>query len=63
MAKTLDRFRLLLIAVASWMNQQQQQALDCLRGSELRAAPTWSHMVSGPEAAVVNAKVLEFLKN
>ena len=31
MAKTLDPFRLLLIAVAGWMNQQQQQVIDYLR--------------------------------
>ena len=32
-------------------------------GSELWAAPTWSHMISGPEAAAVATKVVEFLKN
>lgn len=31
MPKTLDPFRLLLIAVAGWMNHQQQQVLDYLR--------------------------------
>jgi hypothetical protein len=29
--KTLDPFRLLLIAVAGWMNHEQQQAIDYLR--------------------------------
>ena len=31
MAKSLDPFRLLLIAVAGWMNHQQQQVIDYLR--------------------------------
>lgn len=31
MPKTLDPFRLLLIAVAGWMNQRQQQVIDYLR--------------------------------
>jgi len=33
-----------------------------IAGSELWAAPTWSHMITGPEAAVVDTKVVEFLK-
>ncbi len=33
-----------------------------IAGSELWAAPTWSHMVSGSEAVVVDTKVVEFLK-
>jgi putative transposase len=32
MPKTLDPFRFLLIAVAGWMNQQQQHAIEYLRG-------------------------------
>jgi len=31
MPKTLDPFRLLLIALAGWMNHQQQQVIDYLR--------------------------------
>jgi len=31
MQKTLDPFRLLLIAVAGWMNQRQQQVINYLR--------------------------------
>jgi pimeloyl-ACP methyl ester carboxylesterase len=31
-------------------------------GSELWEAPTWSHMISGPGAAAVDTKVVEFLK-
>ncbi len=31
-------------------------------GSELWESPSWSHMTSGPEAAVVDTKVVEFLK-
>ena len=31
MTKSLDPFRFLLIAVAGWMNQQQQFAIDYLR--------------------------------
>ena len=31
MAKTMDPFRFLLIAVAGWMNQQQQHAIEYLR--------------------------------
>jgi putative transposase len=31
MPKTLDPFRLLLFAVAGWMNHQQQQVIDYLR--------------------------------
>ena len=33
-----------------------------IAGSELWEAPTWSHMISGPGAAAVDAKVVEFLK-
>jgi pimeloyl-ACP methyl ester carboxylesterase len=33
-----------------------------IAGSELWESPAWSHMVSGPEAAVVDTKVVEFLK-
>ena len=33
-----------------------------IAGSELWEAPTWSHMISGPGAAVVDTKVVEFLK-
>ena len=33
-----------------------------IAGSELWEAPTWSHMKTGPEAAVVDTKVVEFLK-
>jgi pimeloyl-ACP methyl ester carboxylesterase len=33
-----------------------------IAGSELWEAPTWSHMIAGPEAAVVDKKVVEFLK-
>jgi len=33
-----------------------------IAGSELWEAPTWSHMISGPGAAVVDMKVVEFLK-
>ncbi len=33
-----------------------------IAGSELWEAPTWSHMMSGPGAAAVDAKVVEFLK-
>lgn len=32
-----------------------------IAGSELWVAPTWSHMISGPEAVAVNTKVVEFL--
>jgi hypothetical protein len=31
MPKTLDPFRFLLIAVAGWINQQQQHAIEYLR--------------------------------
>jgi pimeloyl-ACP methyl ester carboxylesterase len=31
-------------------------------GSELWESPSWSHMISGPEAAIVDTKVVEFLK-
>ena len=31
MPKTLDPFRFLLVAVAGWMNQQQQHAIEYLR--------------------------------
>lgn len=31
-------------------------------GSELWESPSWSHMTSGPEAAVVDTKVVKFLK-
>jgi hypothetical protein len=31
MQRVLDPFRFLLIAVAGWMNQQQQSAIDYLR--------------------------------
>jgi len=31
MPKTFDPFRLLLFAMAGWMNQQQQQVIDYLR--------------------------------
>ena len=31
MPKTLDPFRFLLLAVAGWMNQQQQHAIEYLR--------------------------------
>src|SRR6202171_518964 len=31
MSRTLDPFRFVLIAVAGWMNQRQQQAIDYLR--------------------------------
>jgi hypothetical protein len=31
MPRTLDPFRFLLIAVAGWMNQQQQHAIEYLR--------------------------------
>jgi hypothetical protein len=31
MPKTLDPFRFLLFAVAGWMNQQQQHAIEYLR--------------------------------
>ncbi len=31
MPKTLDPFRFLLVAVAGWMNQQQQYAIEYLR--------------------------------
>ena len=31
MLRTLDPFRLLLFAVAGWMNHEQQQILDYLR--------------------------------
>lgn len=31
-------------------------------GSELWESPTWSHMISGPGAAAVDARVVEFLK-
>jgi erythromycin esterase-like protein len=31
MPRTLDPFRLLLIAVAVWMNHEQQQIIDYLR--------------------------------
>ncbi len=33
-----------------------------IAGSELWEAPTWSHMISGPEGAAVDSKVVEFLK-
>ena len=33
-----------------------------IAGSELWEAPTWSHMISGPGAAVVETKVVEFLR-
>jgi pimeloyl-ACP methyl ester carboxylesterase len=33
-----------------------------IAGSELWEAPTWSHMISGPGTAVVDTKVVEFLK-
>ncbi len=33
-----------------------------IAGSELWEAPTWSHMMSGPGAAAVDTKVVEFLK-
>ncbi len=33
-----------------------------IAGSELWEAPTWSHMISGPGAAVVDTKVVDFLK-
>ena len=33
-----------------------------IAGSELWESPNWSHMISGPEAAVVDTKVVEFLK-
>jgi pimeloyl-ACP methyl ester carboxylesterase len=33
-----------------------------IAGSELWEAPTWSHMISGPGAAAVDTKVVEFLK-
>jgi pimeloyl-ACP methyl ester carboxylesterase len=33
-----------------------------IAGSELWEAPTWSHMLSGPGAAAVDTKVVEFLK-
>lgn len=33
-----------------------------IAGSELWESPAWSHMTSGPEAAAVDAKVVEFLK-
>ncbi len=32
-----------------------------IAGSELWVAPTWSHMISGPGAAAVDTKVVEFL--
>jgi hypothetical protein len=31
MPRTLDPFRVLLVAVAGWMNQQQQQVIEYLR--------------------------------
>jgi len=31
MPRTLDPFRLLLVAVAGWMNQEQQQIIEYLR--------------------------------
>ena len=31
MARTIDPFRLLLFAIAGWMNHQQQQIIDYLR--------------------------------
>jgi putative transposase len=31
MAKSLDPFRLLLVAVAGWMNREQQQVIEYLR--------------------------------
>jgi hypothetical protein len=31
MPRTLDPFRLLLVAVAGWMNHEQQQIIDYLR--------------------------------
>jgi hypothetical protein len=31
MLKTLDPFRLLLISIAGWMDQQEQHAIDYLR--------------------------------
>jgi pimeloyl-ACP methyl ester carboxylesterase len=33
-----------------------------IAGSELWESPNWSHMISGPEAAVVDTKVVGFLK-
>jgi len=33
-----------------------------IAGSELWEAPTSSHMIAGPEAAIVDTKVVEFLK-
>jgi pimeloyl-ACP methyl ester carboxylesterase len=33
-----------------------------IAGSELWEAPTWSHMITGPGAAAVDMKVVEFLK-
>ncbi len=33
-----------------------------IAGSQLWEAPTWSHMISGPGAAAVDTKVVEFLK-
>ncbi len=33
-----------------------------IAGSELWEAPTWSHMISGPGAAAVDTRVVEFLK-
>jgi pimeloyl-ACP methyl ester carboxylesterase len=33
-----------------------------IAGSDLWEAPTWSHMISGPGAAAVDMKVVEFLK-
>jgi hypothetical protein len=40
MPKTMDPFRLLLVSVAGWMNQQQQLIIDYLRKRPKLAALT-----------------------
>jgi hypothetical protein len=42
MCGVLDPFRFVLISIAGWMNQQQQQAIDCLREeNRIREAEKW----------------------
>jgi hypothetical protein len=38
MRLVFDPFRLLLISLAGWLNQQQQDIIDYLQGRESRAA-------------------------
>jgi len=48
MPKTFDPFRLLLFAMAGWMNQQQQQVIDYLREEN---QPKGSAMISEVDEA------------